>query len=69
MKYLVHELLDRTGVIAHVVEDFLLGHELMDKPIRTDLQNIRLQIEQAQDLLCAAYQAIGNLPESFESFT
>lgn len=65
MNYSTHELLDRTGMIAHIIEDHLLGHELMSEPTRTDLQNIKFQIDEAQLLLFAAYQAIGNLPESF----
>lgn len=65
MSFFTHELLDRTSMIAHIIEDHLLGHRLMSKPTRTDLQNIKLQIEEAQLLLFAAYQAIGNLPESF----
>lgn len=65
MNYLAHELLDRTNMICEIIDTHLLEHRLMDEPDRPELQNIKLQIEEAQSLLCAAYQAIGNLPESF----
>ena len=66
MSYFEHELLDRTNMVTEIINTHLLEHTLMQEPERSDLQRIQFLIEEAQSLLCQAYQAIGNLPESFK---
>ena len=65
MSYSEHELLDRTNMVADILETHLLGHQLMDKPKRKDHRAIHALIDGASDRLRQAYQLIGQLPETF----
>jgi hypothetical protein len=53
--FLAHEALDRTSMLAEMVEDYLMFHPYVDR--NKDVQQL---IEQACDALAKAYQLIGS---------
>ena len=65
MSYFEHELLDRTCMVADILETHLLGRLLMEQPTRKDHRDIHTLIDSAADKLRQAYQLIGQLPETF----
>lgn len=51
-----HEALDRTHLIASMIEEFLLSHPVYEKH-----NHLRESAENAQELIANAYQSIGAL--------
>lgn len=55
-EFYYHEALDRTHIIANMVEDVLVDHPVYKKHL-----HLKKQVKKAQRILCDLYQEIGSL--------
>jgi len=51
-----HEALDRSYIIADMIENVLITH-----PVIENNKDLKIKVEKAQDIICEVYQMIGGL--------
>lgn len=60
-KYYWHEALDRTAIVANLIDSILLNHPIFNQKDSIRNKQLRQRVEKAQKLILETYQDIGEI--------